>query len=92
MIAKIIAVAESNLLSAPPKVINEIIPNRLVALNTNETYLKFPQYILPLRRRRIKVGVDEIDPPSPSSPPTVGRGVSTGDFQSLRDKFSDFIV
>ena len=30
---------------------------------TNQTYLKFPQYILPLRRGRTKVGVDKIDPP-----------------------------
>ncbi len=45
----------------------------------------FLQISLPLRGGRARVGVDEnhfvhIGPPSPSSPPTVGRGVSTGDF------------
>ena len=40
------------------------------------------------------MGVEKnaFSPPSPSSPPTLGRGVSSGDFENVRDKFSDFNV
>ena len=37
--------------------------NLTLSSKPNQTYFKFPQYILPLRRGRTKVGVDKIDPP-----------------------------
>jgi hypothetical protein len=49
-------------------------------IKSNQKYLKFPKYIpSPFRWGRVRVGVDkeicyEFSPPSPQSPPTLGRG------------------